>query len=54
MDLEVIAEGVETEASLERLRAYGCNFAQGYFVARPMPIDRFESWLKQHQQTQCP
>jgi diguanylate cyclase (GGDEF)-like protein len=54
MDLEVIAEGVETEASLQRLRAYGCNFAQGYFVARPMPIDRFESWLAEHQQTQCP
>jgi diguanylate cyclase (GGDEF)-like protein len=45
MDLEVIAEGVETATSLQRLREYGCNFAQGYFVARPMPVDRFENWL---------
>jgi diguanylate cyclase (GGDEF)-like protein len=45
MDLEVIAEGVETEASLQRLREYDCNFAQGYFVARPMPAEQFAAWL---------
>ncbi len=48
MDLEVIAEGVETKQSLERLREYGCDFAQGYFVARPMPADRFCAWLEEH------
>lgn len=45
MELEVIAEGVETEASLKRLREYGCNFAQGYFVAKPMPAEQFANWL---------
>jgi diguanylate cyclase (GGDEF)-like protein len=45
MDLEVIAEGVETETALNRLREYGCHFAQGYFIARPMPKDKFEQWL---------
>jgi diguanylate cyclase (GGDEF)-like protein len=51
MDLEVIAEGVETAASLQRLREYGCNFAQGYFIGRPMPGDRFEKWLKEQRKS---
>lgn len=32
----VIAEGVETEAQLEYLRAHGCDMAQGFFIGRPM------------------
>jgi len=51
MDLEVIAEGVETAASLQCLREYGCDFAQGYFIARPMPVDRFENWLKEQRKS---
>jgi diguanylate cyclase (GGDEF)-like protein len=35
--LNVTAEGVETEVQLDWLRAHGCNEAQGYFIARPMP-----------------
>jgi diguanylate cyclase (GGDEF)-like protein len=54
MDLDVIAEGVETEASLNRLREYGCNFAQGYFIARPMPKDRFEDWLLEQRRPKSP
>jgi EAL domain-containing protein (putative c-di-GMP-specific phosphodiesterase class I) len=37
--LDVVAEGVETEAVLEELRTLGCRFAQGYAVGRPMPAD---------------
>jgi diguanylate cyclase (GGDEF)-like protein len=48
MDLEVIAEGVETETSMQHLRDYGCDFAQGYFVARPMPAAQFVNWLAAH------
>jgi len=36
-DLEVIAEGVETQEELSTMRALGCNRVQGYLVARPLP-----------------
>jgi predicted signal transduction protein with EAL and GGDEF domain len=35
--LTVVAEGVETAEQLTRVRAAGCDAAQGYFLARPMP-----------------
>ncbi len=33
----VIAEGIETEAQLERLRSIGCRFGQGYLFGAPAP-----------------
>lgn len=38
--LEVIAEGVETRAQLEFLRAEGCDLVQGYFINRPLSAER--------------
>ncbi len=35
----VIAEGIESSAQLAQLRARGCRFGQGYFLAAPMPAD---------------
>lgn len=46
LGLHVIAEGVEDEATCERLRAIGCDEAQGYFVASPMPVGDFASWAE--------
>jgi diguanylate cyclase (GGDEF)-like protein/PAS domain S-box-containing protein len=43
--MAAIAEGVETEEELEVLRALGCSFAQGYFYAKPAPIDLLGAWL---------
>ncbi|MDF7774716.1 EAL domain-containing protein [Sphingomonas sp. AOB5] len=37
LGLEVVAEGVETEAQLQALRVAGCSHLQGYYLARPMP-----------------
>ena len=37
LNLEVLAEGVETEIQLAHLRRLGCDTAQGYLLARPMP-----------------
>jgi EAL domain-containing protein (putative c-di-GMP-specific phosphodiesterase class I)/ActR/RegA family two-component response regulator len=45
LELSVVAEGVEDEHQLERLRILGCQEAQGYFIARPGPPDAFESLL---------
>ncbi|MDD5250427.1 MAG: EAL domain-containing protein [Rhodocyclaceae bacterium] len=43
--LKVIAEGVETERQRDFLATVGCDFAQGYFFARPMPQAEFEALL---------
>jgi EAL domain-containing protein (putative c-di-GMP-specific phosphodiesterase class I) len=39
LGLDVVAEGVETEAELDLLRAMGSDFVQGYFYYRPMDAD---------------
>jgi diguanylate cyclase (GGDEF)-like protein len=42
LDMSVTVEGVETREQYERLKAMGVNFAQGYLMGRPMPIDELE------------
>ncbi|MCD8168646.1 MAG: EAL domain-containing protein, partial [Clostridiales bacterium] len=42
MKLDVVAEGLETEEQLERLRENGCECVQGYYFAKPMPVEEFE------------
>ena len=44
LGLHVIAEGVEDRAAWTSLEAYGCDVAQGYFVAQPMPVAQFPNW----------
>ncbi len=41
----LVAEGIETSAQWDYLRARGVQYAQGYLIARPMPIDEFARWL---------
>ncbi|GAB3864499.1 putative bifunctional diguanylate cyclase/phosphodiesterase [Dactylosporangium cerinum] len=45
LDLEVVAEGVEDEQTLNHLRIEGCNLVQGYFISKPLPADEFADWL---------
>ncbi|MGB5337798.1 MAG: bifunctional diguanylate cyclase/phosphodiesterase [Gammaproteobacteria bacterium] len=46
MGLRVVAEGVENEGSLAMLRGMGCDQVQGYFIAKPMPVECFGDWLR--------
>jgi diguanylate cyclase (GGDEF)-like protein/PAS domain S-box-containing protein len=45
LELDVIAEGVESEKQLQILKAKGCNTYQGYFFGRPVPVEQFERLL---------
>jgi diguanylate cyclase (GGDEF)-like protein len=44
LGLSVVAEGAETAAEWELLVALGCDYVQGYFAAKPMPVEEFLSW----------
>jgi EAL domain-containing protein (putative c-di-GMP-specific phosphodiesterase class I)/CHASE2 domain-containing sensor protein len=46
LGLEVVAEGVEDEACLASLRETGCDIAQGYHIARPMPAAQIPAFLE--------
>jgi diguanylate cyclase (GGDEF)-like protein len=45
LGLTVVAEGVEDEHQLQWLRDWGCDAAQGFLLARPMPADQLDSFL---------
>ena len=43
--LEVVAEGVESNRILWQLDEWACNYAQGFYISKPLPLAEFESWL---------
>ena len=45
LDLSVVAEGVEDDATMRRVSGIGCEQAQGYFISKPMPASEFTGWL---------
>ena len=47
LGLLVVAEGIEDQATWDALAALGCDLAQGYFIARPMPADALRIWLRE-------
>jgi EAL domain-containing protein (putative c-di-GMP-specific phosphodiesterase class I) len=48
LGMRAIAEGVENMATLERLIDMGCDIAQGFLIARPMPADELGRFLASH------
>jgi len=47
LGLRVTAEGVENRDAWDTLGILGCDCSQGYFMGRPMPIDKLEDWLRE-------
>ncbi|RJG11013.1 GGDEF domain-containing protein [Pseudomonas cavernicola] len=47
LDLTVVAEGVEDQATLTQLGLLGCDIAQGYTISRPIPAEQFRDWEAQ-------
>lgn len=45
LDMEVVAEGVETSAALALLSVMGCDMAQGFLISRPIPLDALLAFL---------
>ncbi len=48
LGLNVVAEGVETETVWDELAELGCDYAQGWFLGRPMPAAELAEWLRAH------
>jgi diguanylate cyclase (GGDEF)-like protein len=46
LGMTMVVEGVEDAATLDALRGWGCEYAQGYFIARPMAPAELSSWLR--------
>ena len=49
LDINVVAEGVETEAQRVLLAQQGCGAYQGYLFSRPLPVADFEALVRKHQ-----
>jgi len=45
LELEIVAEGVETQAQRSFLEKHGCRLCQGYLFGRPLPLAAFENEL---------
>lgn len=48
LNMEAVAEGVEDKETWDLLLASGCDVAQGYYIAKPMPCDEFDKWQCKH------
>ena len=46
--IRAVAEGVETSGQAQALQDMGCDLAQGYLFARPLPVPQLREWLASH------
>ena len=46
LQLQSVAEGVETDEQLQLLRRLGCDLAQGFGISRPMPAQQAQAWMR--------
>jgi EAL domain-containing protein (putative c-di-GMP-specific phosphodiesterase class I) len=48
LGLRTVAEGIEDAFTFERLRALGCELAQGFHMSKPLPATSLVSWWDRH------
>lgn len=53
LDIRTVAEGIEDMDDWNFLRTHGCDVAQGYFIARPMPVAALADWQRGWEQRRC-
>jgi EAL domain-containing protein (putative c-di-GMP-specific phosphodiesterase class I) len=49
LGLQVTAEGVENEQILDKLKSYGCDIAQGFYLSKPITVADFNLWMESSQ-----
>ena len=49
MEMDLIAEGIETANQKERLAEMGCQMGQGYLFSKPMPASDVPAWLEKRE-----
>jgi EAL domain-containing protein (putative c-di-GMP-specific phosphodiesterase class I) len=54
LDLETVAEGIETKDQFEFMKSCGCDLFQGYLFSRALPLEEFESFVFQEQRAAAP
>lgn len=54
LDLDTLAEGVETPGEHAILAQLGCRHVQGFGIARPMPFDQVQDWMARHDSRLAP
>jgi EAL domain-containing protein (putative c-di-GMP-specific phosphodiesterase class I) len=47
LDMRVVAERITEQRSLDMLARMGCDYGQGFYIARPMPAENLSDWLQQ-------
>ncbi|VAW50820.1 diguanylate cyclase/phosphodiesterase (GGDEF & EAL domains) with PAS/PAC sensor(s) [hydrothermal vent metagenome] len=48
LGMDVIAEGIESEQIWNRLKQMGCDYGQGFWIAKPMPVSELLLWINNH------
>jgi len=48
-NLKVVAEGVEDKETMSFLKSQGCDYVQGFYLAKPMPAEEFQHWLEEYE-----
>ena len=46
LEMDIVAEGIEEKTQMDDLRGLGCQYGQGYFMAKPMPADDIVELIK--------
>lgn len=54
LDMEVVAEGVETHAALALLTVMGCDMIQGFLISRPIALDAFITFMREDRHRRTP